>query len=206
MYIKARLDQGGSDTPYPGDADLVTAALVGDETAFADLMRRHQSRVWRLVCRVLGGASDGEDAVQEVFLRAYLSLDKYNRSYSFRNWILRIATNYCIDQLRRRNTHFRMCRHMATIDRQQVHSISVRHYHPVCLDSHRPERYETVLHGLLEELNPKYKIAFTLREMEDREYGEVAEALGVSQVSARVMVSRARKKIEQGFRDHLSQY
>lgn len=192
--------------PRSEDALLVQVALRGDESAFAELMGRHKRMVWRMVYRTLGRASDGEDAVQEVFLRAYLSLHTFNSSYSFRNWIMRIATNYCIDQLRRRKLHFRMCRYMEDINRQRMYALSIGHHHPVCMSSHRPEYYETLLKGLLEELEPKYKMAFTLREMEDREYGEVAQVLGVSPISARVMVSRARKKIEKGFRDHLTKY
>lgn len=190
--------------PCSEDAVLVQSALRGDESAFAELMGRHERMVWRMVCRTLGRASESEDAVQEVFLRAYLSMHTFNTCYSFRNWIMRIATNYCIDQLRRRKVHFRLCRTMEDSNRRRMVPLSIGHHHSVFMSSHCPEHYETLLKGLLEGLEPKYKMAFTLREMEDRKYGEVAQALGVSPVNARVMVSRARKKIEKGLRDHLS--
>jgi len=60
--------------------------------------------VWGTVYRILGGSSENEDAVQEVFLRAFTSLHKFDLNYPFGPWILRIATNYCIDQLRRKKS------------------------------------------------------------------------------------------------------
>jgi RNA polymerase sigma-70 factor (ECF subfamily) len=186
------------------DADLVQRSLGGDETAFSELIGRHQRLVWRTVYRRLGRSSEGEDAVQEVFLRSYLSLHTFDRSFSFHGWIGRIATNYCIDQLRRRKLHLQMCRHMEEIDRRQMHDAITSDHDIGSINTCLPEQYINLLRIMLEELAPKYKAAFVLREMEDREYGEVAQVLGVSEAAARVRVSRARKMMRKRFHDHLS--
>lgn len=81
---------------------LVKASLDGDRNAFAELVERYWPAVCRIVFRTLGNTADGEDAVQEVFIRALISLSKYDRQYPFAPWILKIASNYCIDQIRRR--------------------------------------------------------------------------------------------------------
>ena len=83
------------------DCDLIERTLKGDEAAFADLVRRYQGAVWGTVYRILGNSSENEDAVQEVFLRAYTALRRFDPQYPFGPWVMRIATNYCIDQLRR---------------------------------------------------------------------------------------------------------
>ena len=84
------------------DGTLIENTLKGDERSFAELVRRYQAAVWGTVYRILGNSSENEDAVQEVFLRAYTALHKFDLKYPFGPWILRITTNYCIDQLRKR--------------------------------------------------------------------------------------------------------
>src|SRR5512133_3628618 len=84
------------------DSALILRTLDGDEGAFAELVRRYQAAVWGTVHRLLGNSSENEDAVQEAFLRAYTALRKFDLQYPFGPWVLRIATNYCIDQLRRK--------------------------------------------------------------------------------------------------------
>src|SRR5512139_1803197 len=86
------------------DATLIENTLKGDQGAFAELVRRYQAAVWGTVHRILGNSYENEDAVQEVFLRAFTALNKFDLKYPFGPWILRIATNYCIDQLRRRKS------------------------------------------------------------------------------------------------------
>jgi DNA-directed RNA polymerase specialized sigma24 family protein len=86
------------------DTILIEAAINGDETAFAELIRRYQNAVWGTVHRTLGRGFDCEDIVQEIFLRVLVSLKRFNGKYPFGPWILRIASNYCIDQLRRKRT------------------------------------------------------------------------------------------------------
>jgi RNA polymerase sigma-70 factor (ECF subfamily) len=186
------------------DADLVKRSLGGDEAAFCELMGRHQGLVRRTVYRRLGRSSERDDAVQEVFMRSYVSLHTFDRSFSFRGWIGRIATNYCIDQLRRKRLHLRILHHMEGIDRRQMHGAITCCQNLGCINPYASEQYIKFLRVTLEELNPKYKTAFVLREMEDREYCEVAQVLGVSEAAARVRVSRARKKMRKRLRENFS--
>jgi RNA polymerase sigma factor (sigma-70 family) len=86
------------------DAFLIEAAVRGEEEAFAELVGRYQAAVWGTVHRTLGNSPEREDAVQEIFMRGLVSLHKFDRRHPFGPWILRIASNYCIDRLRRRKT------------------------------------------------------------------------------------------------------
>jgi RNA polymerase sigma-70 factor (ECF subfamily) len=185
------------------DSALIESTLKGDEGAFAELVRRYQAAVWRTVRRVLGNSSENEDAVQEVFLRAYTALHKFDLQYPFGPWILRIATNYCIDQLRRkRGRRVQLWSELQEFDQQRL----LRDF---AQDINREstgmeEGYARIAQGLLEGLNPKYRAAFVLREVEEKEYDEVAKALGTSEVAARVRVSRARSQLQKKFRAYLS--
>src|SRR5262245_15230892 len=103
------------------DAALVRRTLEGAEDAFAELVRRYRSPVWRAVCRIAGRSLDNEDAVQETFLRAYLSLGRFDPERSFGPWIIRIAVNHCLDQLRRRKA--RRCSLWSELDEDEQRRI-----------------------------------------------------------------------------------
>src|SRR5215216_2528919 len=80
----------------------IEQALRGDQAAFGQLMHRYAGAVYNLAYRMLGNAQDAEDASQEIFLRAYTRLASFDRTRRFSTWLLSIASNYCIDRLRRR--------------------------------------------------------------------------------------------------------
>src|SRR5436305_3151895 len=84
------------------EAVLLEAAKVGDQEAFRELVERYQGAVYNLAYRMLGDPDEAEDAAQEIFVRVYRQLARYDAERKFSTWVLAIATNYCIDQLRRR--------------------------------------------------------------------------------------------------------
>src|SRR5215510_10106876 len=86
----------------PDTLQWVQAALQGDQDAFAEIVYAFQDSVYNLCYRMLGERGEAEDAAQEAFLRAYLNLQRYDSARSFKTWLLSIASNYCIDRLRRR--------------------------------------------------------------------------------------------------------
>ena len=187
------------------DSAMIENTLSGDEWAFRELVRRYQAAVWGTVHRILGNSSENEDAVQEVFLRAFTALHKFNPKLPFGPWILRIATNYCIDQLRRkRGRKVQLWSELKEYDQDRLLEDLAQNgnWEPASMDGN--EGYVKLAQTLLDGLNPKYRAAFVLREVEDRPYDEVARLLGTSEVAARVRVSRARVELQKKFRAYLS--
>ena len=186
------------------DAALIEQTLKGNESAFAELVRRYQAAVWGTVHRILGRSSEDEDAVQEVFLRAFTSLRRFDPKYPFGPWILRIAANYCIDLLRRRRARrYKLWTELQENEQQRVlNNMSVDGDFDSIV-SGSPDSYEKAAQALLDGLKPKYRTAFVLRDVEGREYREVAQILGTSELAARVRVSRARTEIQKKFRAYL---
>ncbi len=84
------------------DGQLIRLCLAGERTAFDALAARHYRRVYNLVYRMLGNREEAEDVTQETFLRIHSRLDMFRQGGSFAAWVRRIATNLCIDSLRRR--------------------------------------------------------------------------------------------------------
>ncbi len=187
------------------DAALIENTLKGDQGAFAELVRRYQAAVCGTVHRILGNSYDNEDAVQEVFLRAFTALRKFDLKYPFGPWILRIATNYCIDQLRRKKSHkLQLWSELSEYDQERLLNNISRDSNSEPGGMEGSEGYARIAQVLLDGLNPKYRAAFILREVEEKNYDEVAHALGTSEVAARVRVSRARAELEKKFRAYLS--
>jgi RNA polymerase sigma-70 factor (ECF subfamily) len=187
------------------DSSLIESTLNGDQWAFAELVRRYQGAVRGTVHRALGNSSEDEDAVQEIFLRAFTALHKFDLKYPFGPWILRIATNYCIDQLRRRKGRkTQLWSELNEYDQQRLLRDLSQDGDVGSSGMEWMEGYAKVAQALLDGLNPKYRVAFVLRELEERTYEEIAEALGTSEVAARVRVSRARSELQKKFRAYLS--
>ena len=84
------------------DDQLVKRFLAGESDAFAELMGRHEDRVFGLASRLMGNRQDALDATQEVFLQLLRKLDRYDSHAAFSTWLYRVATNVCYDLLRRR--------------------------------------------------------------------------------------------------------
>lgn len=187
------------------DSALIERTLNGDERAFSELVRRYQSAVWGTVYRVLGNSREIEDAVQEVFLRAYTALGRFDLKHPFSPWVLRIATNYCIDQLRRKKGRkIQLWSELREFDQQRLLNDLSQSVDPEIGGMEKNEAYAKVARSLLDGLNDKYRIAFVLREIEERSYEEVAALLGTSEVAARVRVSRARVELQKKFHAYLS--
>jgi RNA polymerase sigma-70 factor, ECF subfamily len=185
------------------DWALVQASIDGDRNAFAELVEKYRPAVFRIVLRTLGNTADSEDAIQEIFIRTMISLSKYDQKYPFAPWILKIASNYCIDQIRRRKARkYKLWSDLSEAEeRKAIWNMSSQPIsdHPAEAD---PHKYLDVAQELLNRLKPKRRMAFILREIEGREYGEVAAILGIPETTARVRVWRARNDLNREFRKY----
>lgn len=172
------------------DKVLVENTLHGDELAFAELVLRYRAAIWRTVRHRLVDHFESEDAMQEVFLRAYTALHRFDTSRPFDRWILRIATNYCIDVLRRRRA--RQPWLFVEFKEVTIPPAWNRQVEPSPLSAAERRR---AARRLLSAVKPRNRNAFVLRELEGLEYAEVAKVLRISPLAARVRVSRARKEM-----------
>jgi RNA polymerase sigma-70 factor (ECF subfamily) len=98
-----RSDPHASEPPGPADDTLLVGRiLAGEEALFEILVRRYQTRVVAHVARMVGNRDDALDLSQEIFLKVFQALDRYNAEYKFSTWLFRIAGNAAIDHLRKR--------------------------------------------------------------------------------------------------------
>lgn len=188
------------------DAELVIATLSGDHDAFEAIIRRYQQLVFNIVFHYLRRRDDVEDIAQEVFLKLYRSLDRFDASRSLKAWIGRIASNACLDELRRRRT-----RRMSSFsdyteeEEDRICYLYDKTRSGEGLSDVEADESFALLHKAMQDLNEKDRLAFVLREVEGLEYDEIAAALDASQVAARIRVSRARKKLQEKMQKLIAQ-
>ena len=174
----------------PTTLEWVNAALEGDQDAFADIVSAYQDSVYNLCYRMLGERSEAEDAAQEAFLRAYLNLTRYDAARSFKTWLLSIASNYCIDRLRRRRLQWMSLDDEPVADRLALHS-----------DDPEPElatlnkEQSIAIQALLNELSPDYRAVVVLRYWYDYSYAEIADIMDTTESAVKSRLFRARQAL-----------
>jgi RNA polymerase sigma-70 factor (ECF subfamily) len=171
----------------PDDATLVPRARRGDPDAFAELMARYQDRVYNTCYRLCGDEADALDLTQATFLRALESLSRFEARASFYTWLFRIAVNLALSarrQRRRRPTvpladpdDSRLARQDRRSDPAQ--EIDVR------------ETYAQV-QAALERLEPEFRAAVVLKDIEDLDYATIAEILEVPIGTVKSRIYRGR--------------
>jgi RNA polymerase sigma-70 factor, ECF subfamily len=170
------------------EQELATRARAGDTAAFAALVATYQTPVYNLCYRMLGEATEAEDAAQESFLRAYSQLVRYDPSRPFKSWLFAIADHYCIDLLRRRRLKW------LDIDDEELA------FHPA-LSEQRPGPEESALQqerdagiqALLDRLAPSSRSIIVLRYWYGLSYEEIAGVTGISVPAVKSRLHRARE-------------
>ncbi len=181
-----------TNTTQEEDIEAIKKCLSGDNTGFNYLQKKYKSIVISLVRRMVKNEEDVEDITQETFIKAYNALSSFQFGYSFSAWLYRIASNNCIDFLRKK--------------RFQVISLNVKSHDSddeeemeIIDDSFMPDikvlndEKKRTLNDAFEKLPPNYKLILKLRHEEDLEYNEIAERLNIPIGTVKAHLFRARK-------------
>src|SRR5712671_6371595 len=172
-------------------AGLLTRAASGDAAAFEQIVVRHERRVLTLSWRLLGAMEDAQDAAQEVFLRTFKYLHRFDVRKPFEPWLVRMTVNVCRDLGRKRTQRGIVFVAEGDGYEQAEQPDSAGNPH----DELQSEQQRQMLYRALNELPEKERTAFVLRDIEGMTTAETAEALGSSEATVRSQISSARLKI-----------
>ncbi len=181
------------------EAALVAEAIEGSELAFRTLVERYQRPVFSLVLRMVRDHGIAEDVTQEVFVKAWMALSRYDPRRRFASWLFKIASNAAIDQLRRKKLPTTP---IETSDTDQS-SILDR------IEDERSESPDTLvkrrelsaaLEAAVAALRPEYRLVVLLRFREELPYKDIAEATGMPLGTVKTNLRRARREIEDRLR------
>lgn len=172
----------------------VQRVLAGDADAFEPLVRAHEKAVYNLALRFLEKPEDAEDAAQEAFVKAYRSLESFQRESRFSTWLYRIVTNVCLDMLRaRRRRQERPLEVENDEEERETLEIPDERFSPERLLDRKLTR-EAVQRGL-NALSEEGRSVLLLREIRGMSYEEIGETLGLEPGTVRSRIFRARKKL-----------
>ena len=180
----------GADT---GEARELARARAGDVAAFGALVRRHQERVFRFLHRMLDAREEAMELSQDVFVKAWQALPGWRPEAAFSTWLLQIARNAALDQLR--------CR-------QVVRFAPLEEGLEVADEAPGPEaRYATrerqaQLERALRRLAAEHREILLMREVEGLAYGELASVLGIAEGTVKSRLARARSTLLEHFDPH----
>ncbi len=176
------------------DAELLTRAQEapeGDTRAFEELVRRYQAKVMTN-CRYLSGSpSDAEDLAQEVFVKAYFGLARFERRSSFETWIRRIKSNHCINWATKKR--------LKTVDVEPTVAENAARTDPAAERALDREDTREKVGAVLLELTETLRIPLILRDMDGMSYEEIGEELGIGLSAVKMRIKRGREEFRRVF-------
>lgn len=175
------------------DYELVKTALTGDEKAFARLLNRYKDAIYFMLLKMVNNRSDAEDLTLEAFGKAFKSLHQYSPTYAFSTWLFKIASNNCIDFLRKKKGV------QVSIENKDQNENN----EPLRLKSKDPNPEERLirqqkailLRNVVRKLKPRYQILVELRYFKEYSYEEIAKELALPLGTVKAQLFRAREML-----------
>ncbi len=176
------------------DSELVQRALQGDERAYTELLRLYRESVYYMMLKMIGNKDDAEDLTIEAFGKAFKRLVSYDTSWAFSTWLFKIASNNCIDQIRKK--------------KKQKNPISIDSSYSDDDDESTIDLEADVLnpeeklmrgqrikemHRIVEQLKPKYRLLVEMRYFKELSYEEISEELELPLGTVKAQLFRARE-------------
>jgi RNA polymerase sigma-70 factor (ECF subfamily) len=173
---------------------LVELALTGDEKAFAKLMSRYKDAIYFMLLKMVNNKNDAEDLTLEAFGKAFKNLQQYSPNYAFSTWLFKIATNNCIDFLRKRRGVY------VSIENGNENGDNDP---PIRLRSLEPDPEEKLIRiqkailmrKIVHRLKPRYRILVELRYFREYSYEEIAQELKLPLGTVKAQLFRAREML-----------
>src|SRR3989442_1673484 len=176
------------------DRELVRRAQGEDQEAFEELVRRHQHRVFAVAGGILRRREDVEDIAQQVFVKAYFSLKRFDQRAAFSTWLYKITVNECWDLLRKKKVRPLVYESDLSEEqaRQVIHSAERKNDGPdISARLEARQRLERLLAGLEE----RDRLMLMLKEVEGFSIEEIAEVLDLNANTVKVRLFRARRRL-----------
>lgn len=177
--------------PPQSEQAILLKAQKGDQQAFAHIVQAYQRPVYNLCYRMLGNQQEAEDATQETFIRAYTHLERFNTDRKFINWVLTIASNHCVDRLRKRRIHWQSLEDDPLVEKVPMPENVDPHH-----NAEKVELSEQVQQWI-DQLAPNYRTPLVLLYWYGYSYEEIAETMNISVPAVKSRLHRARKQVAQ---------
>jgi RNA polymerase sigma-70 factor (ECF subfamily) len=167
------------------DLDLIHRSQAGDTEAFGELVTKYRAKIYTMLYGMVRNENDAWDLAQEGFLKAWRSIHKFEGRSSFYTWLYRLTVNLAIDSLRRKGRRVEV-----ELDD------AIPSFLPSPRANYRRTEIRQHINGALAQLSPEHRTVIVLKEIEDLQYHEIAEILGISVGTVMSRLFYARKKLQ----------
>ncbi|MFJ5763596.1 RNA polymerase sigma factor SigW [Neobacillus sp. NPDC093182] len=177
----------------------IKQVIKGDQDAFAEIVEIYSNSIYQLGYRMLGNRHEAEDIAQEAFIRAYVNIKSFNQDLKFSTWLFRIATNLCIDRIRKKKPDYYLDAEVSGTD-------GLTMYSQLASNSPLPENeleslelQESVQKEILK-LPEKYRSVIVLKYIEELSLNEISEILDLPLGTVKTRIHRGREALRQQLR------
>jgi len=187
------------------DSRLIAAAIAGDQNAYRTLMKKYHDPICNLLYRMIREKDEVEDLTQEAFIKAFQSLSSFNEEFAFSTWLFKIATNNCIDYIRKRKLQtFSIDKPIESSEGDYSFEIPDSTYEP---DRDLIARQRTkLLDQAIKSLPAKYRTVILMRHSEEKDYAEIAKELRLPIGTVKAHIFRAREMLYKNLRKKIQLY
>jgi RNA polymerase sigma-70 factor (ECF subfamily) len=187
------------------DTGLIQEALAGHQSAFARLRQKYHDAIFNLIYRMIREKDEVEDLTQEAFIKAFASLSSFNDEFAFSTWLYKIATNNCIDHIRRKKLQtFSIDKPIESKESDFSFELPDTNDEP---DQEMIARQrKKLLDDAINSLPPKYRQVIVMRHQEEMEYQEIAHILKLPLGTVKAHIFRAREMLYKYLRDKMRNY
>jgi len=178
------------------DSKNVDRALKGDQQAYTELLNKYRGAIFNLVFKMIKNREEAEDLVQETFVKAFSALPSFDEQYAFSTWLFKIATNNCIDYLRKKKLKtFSIDKPTEAKEGEIKQTYKDAKTPDPEVDTIEKER-SFIIEDAIKCLPAKYRDAIILRHKEDKSYEEISEILNLPIGTVKARIFRAREKLK----------
>lgn len=203
--MKKDRKKGNTDSSRTEDVKLIKKALAKDQSAYDKLMKKYYNLIYNLVYRMIYKKEDAEDLTQEAFIKAFNSLHKFDNQFAFTTWLFKIATNNCIDYLRKKKlSTFSIDKEIDSEEDDLKIEIPDRENLPD--SSIIKTQRKKIINEAIDSLPEKYKKVIILRHTEERDYEEIARILKIPLGTVKAHIFRGRELLYKYLKDKIKSY
>ena len=176
------------------DYELVQKALQGDEKAFARLLSRYKDAIYFMLLKMVNNRNDAEDLTLEAFGKAFKNIHQYSPTYAFSTWLFKIASNNCIDFLRRKKgTYIAIDNNNDSTQNNETVRLKSKELDPE--EKLIRQQKAILLHKVVRRLKPRYRTLVELRYFREYSYEEIAKELELPLGTVKAQLFRAREML-----------
>jgi RNA polymerase sigma-70 factor (ECF subfamily) len=174
------------------DLELVNKAKDGDQAAFAKLMSRYKESVYYMILKMVHNRDDAEDLTMVAFSKAFHNLANYSADFAFSTWLFRIATNNCIDFIRKKKLQTSSLDHSTPNEDGESTPIAVKDKSMTPEESIIKDQRAIKIREVIQQLSPKYRQLIELRYFDELSYEEIAAQLDLPLGTVKAQLFRAK--------------